>query len=182
MPKAKSAKAKRSRRPSVKDWARIRLFAMDVDGVLTDGTVFILSEGGEAKRFSILDGLGMVKLGRQGVAVAWISGRPSKATSSRANELKIPHLIQGRTDKRQALEELALSLGLKSEDCAYMGDDEIDTEAIAWAGIGIAPDKAMPCALKAARYIPKRPAGQGAVREICELILEARGPQVKTGK
>src|SRR5690606_541131 len=73
-------------------WRRIRLFAMDVDGVLTDGTVHISSDGTETKTFSILDGMGLVRLNRAGVAVAWISGRPSEATTLRARELKIPHL------------------------------------------------------------------------------------------
>lgn len=156
------------------DWARIRLFAMDVDGVLTDGTVTITSDGREAKVFSILDGMGLVKLAKAGILTAWISGRPSEASSSRAKELGIPHLIQGRTDKLNALRELADTLGLKACECAYMGDDDIDTEAISWAGIGVAPETAMPGPLAAARMIPARPAGRGAVREVCEHILAAR--------
>ena len=156
------------------DWARIRLFAMDVDGVLTDGTVQIFSDGREAKVFSILDGMGLVKLARAGVAVAWISGRPSEATTLRARELKVPHLIQGRTDKAAALQELAASLGLRADECAYMGDDDIDAPAIAWAGIGAAPADSMPTPLAAARFVPHRPAGRGAVRELCEHILAAR--------
>jgi 3-deoxy-D-manno-octulosonate 8-phosphate phosphatase (KDO 8-P phosphatase) len=155
-------------------WDGIRLFAMDVDGVLTDGTVQIFSDGSEAKVFSILDGLGLVNLAKAGVSVAWISGRPSEATARRARELKIPHLIQGRTDKIAALQELAKQLGLSSGACAYMGDDVIDAPAIAWAAIGIAPSQAMSSALAEADYIPDRPAGQGAVREVCELILQAR--------
>lgn len=155
-------------------WAAIRLFAMDVDGVLTDGTVQISSDGTEAKNFSILDGMGLKRLEKAGVAVAWISGRASGATTARATELKIPHVIQGRTDKLVALQELAAKLQLGPEQCVYMGDDDIDAPAIAWAGIGVAPAGAMPAALAAADYVPKRAAGHGAVREICELILAAR--------
>lgn len=155
-------------------WSRIKLFAMDVDGVLTDGTVTVFSDGREAKTFSILDGMGLVKLAKAGVQVAWISGRPSEATLVRAKELKVPHLVQGRTDKHAALQELAATLGLKAEDCAYMGDDDIDAGAIAWAGIGAAPKDSMPSALKAAKFVPERPAGLGAVREVCEMILEGR--------
>lgn len=147
---------------------------MDVDGVLTDGTVQISSDGSEAKVFSILDGLGLRQLDKAGVLVAWISGRPSEATTRRATELKIPHLIQGRTDKLTVLQELATRLGLESRQCAYMGDDDIDTPAIAWAGVGIAPGAAMPSALAAADYIPNRAAGHGAVREVCEHILAAQ--------
>lgn len=155
-------------------WSAIRLFAMDVDGVLTDGTVQISSDGSEAKAFSILDGLGLRRLDEAGVAIAWISGRPSVATTRRATELKIPHLIQGRTDKLAALQELAHRLGLEARQCAYMGDDDIDAPAIAWAGVGVAPGAAMPPALAAADYIPARAAGHGAVREVCEHILAAR--------
>jgi 3-deoxy-D-manno-octulosonate 8-phosphate phosphatase (KDO 8-P phosphatase) len=155
-------------------WSAIRLFAMDVDGVLTDGTVQISSDGTETKSFSILDGMGLVRLNKAGVAVAWISGRPSGATTARATELKVPHLIQGRTDKLVALQELSTSLGLAPAQCVYMGDDDIDAPAIAWAGIGVAPSGSMPAALAAADLVPVRPAGLGAVREICELILAAR--------
>jgi 3-deoxy-D-manno-octulosonate 8-phosphate phosphatase (KDO 8-P phosphatase) len=156
-------------------WAAIRLFAMDVDGVLTDGTVEIHSGGTESKEFSILDGMGLVRLNKAGIAVAWISGRPSGATTARATELKIPHLIQGRTDKLMALQELASQLGLTPAQVCYMGDDDIDAPAINWAGIGVAPATSMPAALKVAGLVPARPAGRGAVREVCEHILASRG-------
>jgi 3-deoxy-D-manno-octulosonate 8-phosphate phosphatase (KDO 8-P phosphatase) len=155
-------------------WAAIRLFAMDVDGVLTDGTVQISSDGSEAKNFSILDGLGLKRLEKAGILVAWISGRASGATTARANELKIPHVIQGRIDKLTALEELATQLQLASAQCAYMGDDDIDAPAIAWAGVGIAPAGAMPAALGAADVVTQRAAGHGAVREVCEHLLAAQ--------
>ncbi len=149
---------------------------MDVDGVLTDGTVQISSDGSEAKAFSILDGHGLKKLERAGIITAWISGRASDATTQRATELKIPHLIQGRVDKITALQTLATQLGLTASQCAYMGDDDIDAPAMAWAGIGIAPPEGMPAALAAADYVTIRPAGRGAVREICEHLLAARVP------
>jgi 3-deoxy-D-manno-octulosonate 8-phosphate phosphatase (KDO 8-P phosphatase) len=156
-------------------WAAIRLFAMDVDGVLTDGTVHISSDGTEAKSFSILDGFGLRQLDRAGIITAWISGRASGATAVRAKELKIPHVAQGRIDKLTALQELAASLGFLAAQCAYMGDDTIDVPAIEWAGVGIAPHEAMPDALAAADYITTRPAGRGAVREVCEQLLGSRG-------
>jgi 3-deoxy-D-manno-octulosonate 8-phosphate phosphatase (KDO 8-P phosphatase) len=173
MPAPSKIKNRKSKiRPSA--WARIRLFAMDVDGVLTDGTVLISSDGTEAKAFSIFDGTGIIRLNRAGIAVAWISGRASGATARRAQELKIPHLIQGRIDKLAALQELAAQLGLTAAQCAYMGDDDIDAPAIAWAGIGAAPLEAMPAALAAADFVARRPAGRGAVRDVCEQILAAR--------
>src|SRR5207344_1783929 len=143
---------------------------MDVDGILTDGTVRICSDGTESKSFSILDGLGLVRLRQAGLPTAWISGRASSATTVRATELKIPHLVQGRIDKLTALQELAAELGLARAECAYMGDDDIDAPAIAWAGIGITVPGAMPAATSAARLVTRRAAGHGAVREICELL------------
>ncbi len=172
MPQSKIDNLK-SKIPAVR-WSAIRLFAMDVDGVLTDGTLHVSSDGNESKIFSVLDGMGLRRLEQAGVAVAWISGRASGATTVRAAELKIPHVIQGRTDKLTALQELATRLALDATQCVYMGDDDIDAPAIAWAGIGVAPSAAMPAAIAAANLVPQRAAGHGAVREISELILAAR--------
>ncbi len=156
-------------------WAAIRLFAMDVDGILTDGIVEIHSDGTESKRFSILDGMGLVQLRKHGIETAWISGRASDATIVRASELRIPHLVQGRIDKITALKELAATLNFRADQIVYMGDDNIDTAAIEWAGIGVSVPDAMPEPFAAADYITHRPAGRGAVREVCEHILAARG-------
>ena len=172
MPQSKTP-PRRSRVAAAR-WARIRLFAMDVDGVLTDGTVHISSDGTEAKAFSILDGHGLRKLERAGVVTAWISGRASDVTTRRATELKIPHLIQGRVEKLVALQELAQRLALTPAQCAYMGDDDFDAPAMNWAGLGIAPPGAIAAALDAADYVTQRAAGLGAVREVCELLLAAR--------
>ena len=165
----------KSKIPSPAAWSAIRLFAMDVDGILTDGTVLISSDGTEAKRFSILDGLGLARLRDAGFPLAWISGRASGATTARATELKIPHVIQGRIDKLTALTELAASLGLPLSACAYMGDDVIDVPALRAAGIGISVPGAIAEARAAADYITKRPAGLGAVREVCDHLLAAHG-------
>jgi 3-deoxy-D-manno-octulosonate 8-phosphate phosphatase (KDO 8-P phosphatase) len=170
----KSKIQNRKSKISAARWARVRLFAMDVDGVLTNGTVIISSDGTEAKTFSILDGLGLKLLSRTGIITAWISGRPSGATTARAEELQIPHVVQGRIDKITALQELATRLSLTADQCVYMGDDTIDAPAITWAGIGVAPFGAMTAALQAADYVTQRHAGQGAVREICEHLLAAR--------
>jgi 3-deoxy-D-manno-octulosonate 8-phosphate phosphatase (KDO 8-P phosphatase) len=147
---------------------------MDVDGVLTDGTVSISSDGTESKRFSIIDGLGLILVRKRGVDIAWISGRKSGSTAARAAELKISHVIQGERDKLTALTALAADLNIPLDDCAYMGDDFIDAPAIAAAGIGISVPAALPEALAAADYVTRRQAGHGAVREICDLILRAR--------
>jgi len=155
-------------------WGRVRLFAMDVDGILTDGSVIISSDGTESKRFAIIDGLGLKILLELGVDLAWISGRESGATTLRAGELKIPHVIQGKHDKLAALTELAAKLGIGLGDCAYMGDDFIDAPAIAAAGIGITVPTALPEALAAADYVTRKLPGRGAVREVCDLMRAAR--------
>jgi 3-deoxy-D-manno-octulosonate 8-phosphate phosphatase (KDO 8-P phosphatase) len=148
---------------------------MDVDGVLTDGTVTICTAAGETKTFSIIDGLGLILLRAAGVELAWISGRKSETTLMRAAELKITLVVQGRHDKLEALTDIAATLGIPLSECAYMGDDFIDAPAIAAAGIGISVPTGLPTAIAAADYITKRNAGHGAVREVCDLILDSRG-------
>ncbi|BET69716.1 3-deoxy-manno-octulosonate-8-phosphatase KdsC [Opitutales bacterium ASA1] len=155
-------------------WAHIRLFAMDVDGILTDGTVYISSDGTESKAFSVLDGLGIARVRDAGIALAWISGRYSGATTRRAEELAIRHLVQGRKDKENALRDLATHLGLSADQVCYMGDDDIDAPALRWAAIGVSVPTAMPEALEAADYVTTLPAGRGAVREICNHLLRTR--------
>jgi 3-deoxy-D-manno-octulosonate 8-phosphate phosphatase (KDO 8-P phosphatase) len=156
-------------------WAHMRLFAMDVDGILTDGGVYVGSDNTETKRFYIPDGLGLGLLRDTGLPLAWISGRISGATSIRAAELKIPHVIQGRRDKLTALNELAVTLGLELDQCVYMGDDIIDAPAIRAAGIGVSVPHGAKGALAAADYITRRPGGGGAVREVCDHLLAAAG-------
>ncbi len=166
--------------PSLSDipasrWSTIKLLATDVDGVLTDGCIHVSSDGVETKTFNVLDGMGMVRLLRDDVVVAWISGRASGATTVRATELKIPHLIQGRVDKHTALADLAAELGFTAAECLYVGDDDIDAGALQWAGIGVTVPDAMPAAVNAADCMTTRRAGLGAIREICEQILAHRG-------
>jgi 3-deoxy-D-manno-octulosonate 8-phosphate phosphatase (KDO 8-P phosphatase) len=164
------------KRPKItrQDWARVRLFAMDVDGVLTDGTVIISSDGTESKKFAIIDGLGLKLLHEQGLELAWISGRVSGATTLRAAELKIAHVVQGKHDKLAALTALAAGLGIPLGECAYMGDDFIDAPAIRAAGIGISVPTALPEALAAADYVTRKLPGHGAVREVCDLLRAAK--------
>ncbi len=158
-------------------WARVRLFAMDVDGILTDGTVAISSDGTETKSFSVTDGLGLGLVRDGGLPLAWISGRLSGATTVRATELRIPHVIQGRRDKLAALSELARELGVGLDQCVYMGDDIIDVPALRAAGIGVSVPAAAPSALAAADYVTRHRAGHGAVREVCDLLLAAGGAE-----
>ncbi len=161
------------------NWGAIKLFAMDVDGVLTDGSLYVSSDGSEAKRFSIVDGLGLVMLREAGVKIAWISGRASEATDRRAEELKIDFVIQGKKDKAEALAILLNELHLEPEQTVYMGDDNIDTGAIELAAIGVAVPEAQSEPLAAANYITQRTGGNGAVREVCNHILAARSKLAK---
>jgi len=160
--------------PDTLDWSAIKLFAMDVDGILTDGSVYISSDGSESKRFCIVDGLGLLLLREAGVEIAWISGRASGSTTLRAEELGIPRVVQGRKDKITALQELSDELGIRMESIAYMGDDFIDVPAIENAAIGIAPPDGQSSAIAAADYVTQRNAGDGAVREVCDHLLSAR--------
>lgn len=155
-------------------WKRIKLFAMDVDGVLTDGTVSIWSNGLESKSFSIQDGLGLRLILAAGIDVAWISGRHSEATTVRAKELEIPHLFQGSGEKRDILRALATDLNLQPEEVCYMGDDVVDLNALDWAGLAVSVPNGMPEVVAKADHITQHPGGCGAVREICNFLLRAR--------
>lgn len=117
--------------------AAIRLLALDVDGIMTDGTLLFSASGDEMKGFNILDGLGIKQVMAAGINVAVITGRHSPLTEKRMNDLGIPHLMQGREDKKVALRELAGRLEIAPHQIAYMGDDLPDLPAIRYAGLGI---------------------------------------------
>lgn len=153
----------------------IRLLALDVDGVLTDGRLMYGNDGEELKAFNIKDGLGIKLLQRAGVNVAIITGRRSQIVERRARELGIEHVVQGREDKLEALRELCTTLGLKLQQTAYMGDDLPDLAAIDAAGLGLTVADAAASILHAADWRSSLPGGHGAVREACEALLAARG-------
>ncbi len=155
--------------------ATISLLALDVDGVLTDGSIFYGNSGEELKAFNIKDGLGIKLLQRAGVKVAIITGRKSQIVARRAAELGISEIVQGREDKRQALLELCERGGLTLEDCAYMGDDLPDLGAISSARLGMTVADACATVREAADWQSSCAGGCGAVREACEFILRARG-------
>ncbi|HZO89674.1 MAG TPA: HAD hydrolase family protein [Chthonomonadaceae bacterium] len=155
--------------------ARIRLLAMDVDGVLTDGTIGYDGQGAQQKRFHVADGLGLVVLGQEGIAVAWVTGRRDAAVERRAAELSVPYLLQGVRDKGRALRQLAAQLELAPEEIAYIGDDWNDLTAFAVAGVRLAVANAAEEVKAQADLVTTRSGGLGAVREVCESILEAHG-------
>lgn len=154
---------------------KIKLLAMDVDGVLTDGKIIYGTMGAEIKEFFVQDGLGLALLRKSGIGLAIITGRVSPMVERRASELGIEHIIQGRDDKAAALGELLGELGLSFDDCAYMGDDLPDVGAIKQAGLGITVANGCELAKQTADYTTVKTGGNGAVREVCELLLVASG-------
>lgn len=152
----------------------IRLLALDVDGVLTDGRITYGNGGEELKSFDSKDGLGIKLLQRAGVEVAVISGRRSRIVERRAGELGIASIVQGREDKLDALRELCRARGLTLAQCAYMGDDLPDLSAVKAAGLGLTVADASAALREAAHWCSSFKGGAGAVREACEALLEAR--------
>jgi 3-deoxy-D-manno-octulosonate 8-phosphate phosphatase (KDO 8-P phosphatase) len=153
--------------------ARVKIFLCDVDGILTDGSVFI-SEGGEMKQFSIQDGLGLKLLQREGIKVGWISARPSRVTLRRAEELKIDFLSQDKSSKISAAEKILARASLNWSDACYMGDDIVDLCLLTRAGLAISVPNGIAEAKSAAHHVTKAAGGHGAVREVVELILKAQ--------
>ena len=155
--------------------AMIQLLAMDVDGVLTDGSLYFAASGDELKAFSILDGQGLRLIQKQGLITAFITGRSSSLTDTRARNLDIGYLIQGRTDKLTALTELSERTGVPLAAIAYVGDDLPDLAAIEQAGVGISVPNGCVAVREAADWCTTTSGGQGAIREVCEWLLECRG-------
>ncbi|MCX5730097.1 MAG: HAD hydrolase family protein [Deltaproteobacteria bacterium] len=156
--------------------ARIRLVLLDVDGVLTDGRIWFGPEGEALKAFDVRDGHGIVRL-RDQVDFGVISGRPGKATRTRLEELGFKHLIFSQRDKLDGYATLA-PLGFADDEVAYMGDDVNDIPLLRKVGLSAAPADAFPDVLPEVRFVSRFPGGRGAVRELCELILRARGQRL----
>jgi 3-deoxy-D-manno-octulosonate 8-phosphate phosphatase (KDO 8-P phosphatase) len=152
---------------------------LDVDGVLTDNGVFIGPVGGvpvELKRFDIQDGLGLILMRTAGLPVVWISGRSSEATTLRAAELRVEELLQVPGPRKlAALDELLTRRGIGWGEVAFVGDDLADLPVLRRVGLPIAVANAVPDVKAVARYVTRAPGGHGAVREVVELILRARG-------
>ncbi|MDO5116522.1 MAG: HAD hydrolase family protein [Synergistaceae bacterium] len=150
----------------------IRLFAMDVDGTLTDGGIYMDGAGNELKRFDVQDGQGIASLLKEGVKVVFISGRYSAPTQQRADNLKITRCVNGTGEKLSELKSAAEEWGISREEIAYAGDDVPDVECIRWAGLGFAVVNAHTEALDAADIVTKRGGGRGAIRECADYIIK----------
>jgi len=153
---------------------RIRLLVLDVDGVLTDGRLYLSAAGEELKVFHVRDGSGLVAVRRAGIEVAIVSGRDSPAVTRRAAELGIRHVRQGVIDKGAELERLLAELGMDAAETACVGDDTPDLPMLRRTGLAIGVADAHPALLEAAHWTTRSPGGRGAVREVCDLLLSAR--------
>lgn len=155
--------------------AEIRLVICDVDGVLSDGLIYMGNNGEELKAFNVRDGYGIRCLITEGIHVAIITGRQSKLVADRATTLGIEHLYQGQSDKLIAFEEILADLNLQPHQVSYIGDDLIDWPVMAKVGLSVAVADAHPILLQRAQYVTRIAGGRGAVRELCDLILQSQG-------
>ena len=154
--------------------SRVRMLVLDVDGVLTDGRLYYGARGEVLKAFNVKDGHGIKQVAAAGITVAIISGRKSAIVARRARELGIRHVNQGVSDKLAALTRLAKSRSLPLEHCACVGDDTPDAPMLNAAGLAIAVADAHRDALAVAHLVTTRAGGRGAVREVCDWLLDAR--------
>lgn len=153
----------------------IRLLIMDVDGVLTDGRIFYTAQAEEIKSFSTHDGHGLKMLQSTGVKLAIITGRTALSTEHRVRDLGIDYYYAGVEDKKSILASLLESTGFSAKECAYIGDDLVDLPVMRRVGLAVAVPEAPHFVRQRAHYVTAAAGGQGAVRELCELILQAQG-------
>lgn len=154
---------------------KIKLLILDVDGVLTDGGIMLDGRGSELKTFHVRDGHGIVMLIKAGIPVALITGRQSKVVELRAHELGIRDVFQKCYKKTFAYDRLAEKYSLTDEEIAYAGDDIVDMSVMKRCGLPIAVADADDCVKTFAKLITKKKGGRGAVREVCDFILKAKG-------
>ncbi len=153
----------------------IRLVIFDVDGVLTDGSLYLGDDGQEYKAFNSRDGHGMKMLQHYGVLIGIITGRTSEVVRIRMESLGIEHVFQGKLEKLPAYEELRTKLGLSDQQVAYVGDDVVDLPIMRRVGLAIAVNDAHPLVIQHAHWQTPHAGGRGAGRDVCEMIMEAQG-------
>ncbi len=156
------------------DASKVQLVAFDVDGVFTDGRFYLSDDGVETKAFSTQDGFGVRQLLNAGIHVAIISGRPSKAVERRMQELGVAHVFLACKDKVGAFDRLISELGITPEQCAYVGDDVPDLPLLKRVGFSVAVANAVDAVREQTDYVTTASGGNGAVREVAELVLAAR--------
>ena len=155
--------------------APIRLLLLDVDGVLTDGSILYSQEGTESKSFNTQDGFGLRLLLEAGMETGVITARTSKAVTRRTRDLKMRYVFQGVSEKLSAYKEIVRQSGLKPFEIAYMGDDWLDLVLLTRVGFAAVPANGVMEVQDVAHYVSRKAGGQGAVREVCDFLLEAKG-------
>lgn len=155
--------------------ARVKLLVLDVDGVLTDGRIIMDHEGREIKAFDVRDGHGIKLLREAGIEVAVLTGRNSPVVQHRAEDLGIPWVRQGVNDKVKAYQEIAREAGIGDEEACFVGDDLVDIPLLKRVGIPVVVADGVHEAKQCALYVTQSPGGRGAVREVCDLLLQAQG-------
>ncbi len=153
----------------------IKIAVFDVDGVMTDGTLFLSDAGEEIKAYNVLDGHGLKMLKRSGVELAIITSRTSNGVERRAENLGITHLYQGSQDKLTTFNSLLGALQLSAAEACYMGDDLLDVAVLRRAGLAVTVPDAPPFVKQQVHYVTQARGGHGAVRECCELIMSRQG-------
>ncbi|MDO4683390.1 MAG: HAD-IIIA family hydrolase [Lautropia sp.] len=154
---------------------QVRLLALDIDGTLTDGKIWIGNDGEIAKSFSVRDGFGITLLKKAGIQLVIITGRQSAIVERRAAELGITHVHQGVSNKLDTLKQLGAELGIGLDEMAFMGDDWPDLAAMQACALPVAPSDAVPEVLAVARWVATARAGDGALREFATFLLNSRG-------
>jgi 3-deoxy-D-manno-octulosonate 8-phosphate phosphatase (KDO 8-P phosphatase) len=154
---------------------QIRLVIFDVDGVLTDGSLYLGDDGQEYKAFHSKDGHGMKMLQTSGVQIGIITGRTSEVVRIRMHSLGVEHVHQGKLEKLPAYEELKAAMGLRDEQIAYVGDDVVDLPVMVRVGLAIAVQDAHTLVKQHAHWVTPSDGGRGAAREVCELLMQAQG-------
>jgi len=153
----------------------VKLVIFDVDGVLTDGSLFFGDDGQEYKAFNSLDGHGMKMLQESGVRIAIITGRTSEVVRHRMNNLKVNLVYQGQLDKLPAYRQVLADLNLQPHEVAYVGDDVVDLPVMLRVGLAISVENAHPLAKQHAHWVTPHIGGKGAARDVCEMIMRAQG-------
>lgn len=156
----------------MKNLEKIRLIAIDVDGTMTDGTIYILESGEEIKGFNVKDGTGIVLARIAGLIPVIISGKTSKAVAKRVKNLGIDDYYEGVKDKKKVMEEVMRKYKLSWENCCFIGDDIVDSEVIKLTGFSASPKDAHPAVKGIVDFISNFEGGKGAVREIIDFILQ----------
>lgn len=153
----------------------VRLMAFDVDGVMTDGTLYFTESGEEIKAFNVLDGHGIKMLAQSGVVIAVVSARKSQAVERRARGLGIEHVLQGIENKADAFTQLAHRLGQRLDACGFIGDDMLDLPLLSTVGFAASVPNAPAYVRERVHYVTQAGGGRGAVRELCEFVMRAQG-------